>query len=179
MSTSSPYPRQNFWGEDLDVENTDDQDSSVADGSPPEGYTMDLARWKAHAILKESATKLCGKSWSEGGLKIELTEPVIHPPDEPVADQRHARRYNPERGYISGPHDTWVKLDDRPREQFLSLVESLLDLWRESVGLSDRECDCLREQARTKKRQQDTTDQEIVTQLILAVEQPDPVMEFF
>jgi len=174
--SQSPYPRDNWWG-------TDDTDKPTAGHAvtmegPPAGYQQDLARWKAHRILKDTARKLCGLSLRETGDTIELTAPCIRPPDDPVADQRHSLRYNPERGYISGPHQTWVQLDDRPRRQFMQLVKTCIELWQDNHSVSEREADALRSKAGELKGCQDYSDEEILTTLILAVIAPVPVTDY-
>jgi hypothetical protein len=175
-ASSSPYPRDDWWGDD----DTDDerQGHAVSVEGPPAGYEQDLARWKAHRILKDTATKLCGLSLREHDTAVELTEPCIRPPDDPVADQRHSLRYNPERGYISGPHQTWVQLDDRPRQKFMALVETCLDLWQDNHGVSERGTDALRSKAGELKGRQSYRDEQILTELILAVIAPVPVIDY-
>jgi len=174
--SDSPYPRENFWGEAVD-EDRDTGHDTVMEG-PPKGYQYDLAAWKAHHILKDTARKLCGESWLQN-REIELTPPCLYPPDDPVASQRHAVRYNPERGYISGGESTWVKLDDRPRAEFMEIVETCIELWKQECGLSKPECDALREKARTMKGQQNTSDEDVLRVLILAIVSPTTVVDYF
>lgn len=180
-STDTPesgYSRENFWGRDHD--DSDHQTTTnVADGEPIAGYRRIRAEWIAHRILKESSRKLCGKTMEETGIEIDLTDPCIYPPDDPVADQRHARRYNDENGYISGPHDTWVELADRTKADFMALVEELCAMWRQRLDLSDDDLNSLREAARERKCRQDMGDQEIVATLLLAVRAQGGPTEYF
>lgn len=176
QTTASPYPRDNWWGSD-DTHETPTGHAVSAEGPPP-GYDQDLARWKAHRILKDTARKLCGLSLRAHDEHVELTEPCIHPPDDPVADQRHKLRYNPERGYITGRHETWLQLDDRPRAAFMAVIETCLDIWQATHGVSDRGADALRSKAGELKGCQDYSDEQILTELILAVIAPVPVTDY-
>lgn len=197
QSDASPR-RDNWWGDDVD--DTDDTDSgghAVPQEGPPPDYDRDLAEWKAHSILVDSSTKLCGQThrgapdrgWTphmnaEGideapghdpwathheKRKLELTEPAIRPPTDSVRDQRHRKRYNEETGYISGGLSTWVELEDKPRQEFMQIVEACLGHWQVSESLSDSDVDRLREKARRLKRDQETSDRDILTRLILDV----------
>lgn len=168
----------NWWGKQHD-HGDEAETQSQTDASPITGYQYDRARWNAHKILKGTSRKLCGHSFSKFDLEIDLTNPEIYPPEQPAARQGNARRYNPEMGYITGPHDTWVKLDDRPYGEFVDLVELLLQLWRETLGISDRESDRLREFAKETKSHQDHCDEDILTKMILAATHPNGVFAYF
>lgn len=176
MSTtdSDGYARYDWWG---DVDDTPDrQGHAPPQEGPPPGYDHDLARWKAHYILKDTAEKVCGLTLSEAGREVELTEPCICPPRD---HEYHGHlRYNPESGHITGPFSTWVHLADRPRGEFMDVIETCLDLWRVHPGLSEREVDALRSKAGELKGRQDTTDEGVLATLIEAVVTPVPVTDY-
>ena len=168
------YRRDDWWGKD--DEECETTGHAVPQEGPPPGYDQDLASWKAHRILKDTARKLCGLSVKETGEKIELSDPAVCPPGSTA--NRGFLRYNPKRGYMNGPYDTWVKIEDRPRKQFMLVVESCIDLWQQNHSLSDRGADALRSKAGQLKSNPDFTDEEIVTDLILAVIAPVPVPDY-
>ena len=172
----SPSDQGNWWGR---LDDTDDVSGghALAADTPTPGYEHDLARWKAHRILKDTAEKICGLTLRETGEEHHLTEPEIVPPD-PERSVHGRLRYNPETGYITGPYDTWVHLKDRPKNEFMQLVETCIELWQQNHGISERGADALRSKAAQLKGLQDYSDEEIVTELIKAVIAPAPVTEY-
>lgn len=176
-SNRSPVSEQgNWWGKLDDADEPSGGHAVPIEGPSPD-YEHDLASWKAHRILKDTAEKICGLTFRETGVEDQLTEPKIVPPDPELTV--HGRlRYNPKTGYITGPYDTWVQLKDRPREQFMTLVETCIDLWQQNHGINERGADALRSKAAQLKGIQNHSDEEILTELIEAVIAPVPVTEY-
>lgn len=170
-SDRSPYRRDNWWGYDRDGTDADTDAGHDASGVT----TEDQGAFVAHKILRDQAPLLCGRSLDERGEKIELSDPVAYPPADPVADQRHAARVNAETGDMNWGYSTWVQLDDLPARTFYDVVEDCLALWRYRHDLVDRECDRLRAYARSEKSKQDTSDDEIIGELIVAILSPGAV----
>lgn len=168
------YARYNWWGRDDDHTPTTGHDTT--DG-PPAGYAADLAAWKAHDILRSTAVYLCGESLA-ADLEIELSPPSIIPPTDGGRVHFRRVRYNPETGAIAAGHGTWVRIKDRPRGEFMGLVELCIECWQADHGVSERGADALRSKADELKSRPTVSDEQILTQLIQAVVAPVPVTEY-
>lgn len=173
---SSPYPRENYWG---------DLDDGPAEHHPATEHRdpNDPVERVAVQLLRETATVLCARSLEEADAAIELTEPQLYigqssrdesAPGE-YGQQPARRRYNPETGYISGGETTATVLSDRPEGQFCEIV----DAWLEYLGsrLPEAHRDALATHARRLKRGGEHSDVEIMTRLVRRVRDddiPDP-----
>lgn len=129
QAAKSPYPRRNFWGDDLD----DD-----ADESPGHTELSGTDKWEyvAWEFLVNTGTLLC----SETGR--ELSDPELHLPklfeDDcrsiEYGQHRHRRRIEPESGRINWGETTSTRLDPRPKDEFMQVVDLVLDWVEQSRG---------------------------------------------
>ena len=146
--------RNNWWGESDDDtldENTDHD--RVDPNDPAEIIAHKILRETATVVCAttlldspkpptrtaELFAFLDGETWDKYALhteneSIELTDPTIrlgqHAPDSTLVGEygceRHRKRYNPETGYITGGETTGVLIQDRPRDELLSVIENWL-----------------------------------------------------
>ena len=142
MSTkSSPYPRDNFWGDDQDHE------------QPRRGHTecagTDPASYLAFRELAALTTPICERSLDERGEEIELSDPEMYLPKQierscyriEYRQHRHRRRYNPETGWINWGETTSTVVPEVGKQIYMQAVENYLcdrgvrhsniDAWRQ------------------------------------------------
>ncbi|MFB6125739.1 MAG: hypothetical protein ABEJ79_00345 [Halolamina sp.] len=179
---SDGYARRNWWGEhDTDAERrkAERQDSHHDHG------TRSKADWLAHALLKATAPRLLDPiSLEEDGTERELSAPELYVEPSRVEDadgqlvaelygdhRRH--RYEPETGHITGP-----KIDDRPTDEFLEVVDTVLRLAKQNEGLRDTVAERIRALAERGKENQgrlpetDMTDVRIMSDVIRCIDDP-------
>jgi len=190
-SESDSYPRHNFWGEEDSNSDADDGVDDRADPNDPNALIAhELLLDTATMLCK---TTLLEKPWNGGRLaeaialvldddpdfdgrheqmhrkngEVELSEPCIRPPTETVRDQRHRKRMNEEMGYITGGETTGVIIQDRPLEEFMSVVHIWLEGRRGE--LLDREKREARQMAARLKQQGEMRDVDVLTKVVAFV----------
>ena len=192
--SGSPYRRDNWWfsetghpghGEDdVDAGESDEQDDA---GPHIERPGTSRAEWIAHKVLKATAPLICpitanadpdedDLAMHEVNHEIELTDPELYVEASGVdvgdgkmrkmyGDHRR-HRYNPVYGYITGP-----QIADQPTEQFLQVVDIVLELGMLNEGLREKTADRIRTLARVRKGAGDD-DVSIMTEVVRCVESP-------
>lgn len=194
MSTtteSDGYRRDNWWGDNETGAVAAVEDDRRADPNDPnELIAHELLLDTATMLCK---TTLLEEPWNGGRMaeaialvldddpdhdgrhyqmhkeqgETELTDPVIRPPTETVRDQRHRKRMNEEAGYITGGETTGVIIQDRPLEEFMSVVQ---------IWLSGRRGELLEEEKREArqlaarlKHQGEMRDVDVLTKVVASV----------
>jgi len=181
--------RENFWGEEAGLPQPDDDD----DREFPDHGGTSRAEWIAHQLVKESApailsgTALFGNpddplATHDANVEVEMTAPAVYvEPSEleeenevsrPLYEDHRRKRYDPEHGYIGG-----VVLADRPKHQFLALVEIVVAMAKQNEDLRDSVADDLTELARSRKEEsceavEDQSDVAIMTEVVRCIENP-------
>jgi len=190
-SESDSYPRHNFWGEeDANSDAADGVDDRADPNDPNALIAHELLLDTATMLCK---TTLLEEPWNGGRLaeaialvldddpnfdgrheqmhrengEVELSEPCIRPPTETVRDQRHRKRMNEEMGYITGGETTGVIIQDRPLEEFMSVVHIWLEGRRGE--LLDREKREARQLAARLKQQGEMRDVDVLTKVVAYV----------
>jgi len=186
-----PTPEDRDWGIHHHFK-PDDKNEQIAHSLLRESATMlcyrtlFLPAWNGGRLAELCAWLFEGRCIDGRGeamhkekREVELTDPELHIPknasDEfgthEYGQYRHRRRVNPETGYISAGESTSVHIQDRPEEQFLTLV-------REWLHARDGELwDWQREQtiqyARRLKRGGDEGDVDVLTKVVKKVREKD------
>jgi hypothetical protein len=196
MSINSPpestgYARHNWWGDtDTDADASVDDEDRADPNDPNALIAHELLLDTATMLCK---TTLLEDPWNGGRMaeaialvldddpefdgrhdqlhrqneEVELTEPCIRPPTETVRDQRHRKRMNEETGYITGGETTGVIIQDRPLEEFMSVVHIWLEGRRGE--LLDREKREARQLAARLKQQGELRDVDVLTKVVAYV----------
>lgn len=124
----SPYPRENFWGQIA----LEDDTTAVGHTELPGTDKWEYVAW---SFLMNTATPICGRTGTE------LSEPQLHLPKLFEGDSRsieygqhrHRRRVNPDTGYINWGETTSTELRARPKDEFMDVVDCVLD-WADETG---------------------------------------------
>jgi hypothetical protein len=183
MSTSQSrgYAQENWWGNDVDgatedAEDDETEDNGVDLATKITTHQRDRAEWRAHDILTDVSTKVCGAAKKESRT-VELSKPEYYPPTRERGRWQHGARINPEDGYITQGISTWVAFDELPRQEFLAVINDCIAWWNDTLkgGLSESDQDRIYQHAAKRKSQQDYDDNGIVAELILAVHAPDGI----
>lgn len=61
--------------------------------------------------------------------EVELSAPTEYPPAENAGAHRHARRHNPETGYLNWGETTWIELGLLPFGQFMGVIEDAIEVF--------------------------------------------------
>lgn len=110
-----------------------------------------------------------------------VTDPVVRPPKIhdrgdgrflAYRQERRRCRLNSETGYVSGPY-----ICDQSLPGFMESVRDWLGFVSISKGLSEREVDELRRDARRMKQQGDRRDVDILKVLIRDIISPEPILD--
>ncbi|MFD1527501.1 MULTISPECIES: hypothetical protein [Halobacteriales] len=181
----SPYRRDSWVGED-ETDRPRGHDPAEFD------YHAERAAHVAHQYLKETSQRLlcpitlnadpgADESIHDANHAVELSEPEVHLPlqtseeygGKPLEYGQNPNRvrYNPEYGYIVGP-----QIPDRPTPQFMSVLDDLLEHWRDELDLRDGEVDKLRRDGHRLK-QTGERDVTIVATLVEDVTSDEPLIE--
>lgn len=172
------YSPHNWWG-DQDTDDTDDGSDTGIEGTS-------RADFVAHALLKQSATLLCGETlqeldrWAAGDLGHEpvpdvvtLGDPDAYPPYETVGKNRHARRVNAATGRMNWAESTFVVIADRPEPEFLAVVDEALENI-DGLDIPPRQQAEIRERAQRMKRHADALrDTDIMRQVVTWIDHPE------
>jgi hypothetical protein len=213
-SDSAGYPRENWWGDDLD--GTDDDEHPDRDHGTAHRFTEGTSKteWLAYAILRQSGALICGRTafgapyapqlaiaiaatfgdeeWAESHdpealhherHPVELSEPAHRLPEQASDDSRaviasangrHRSRVCEETGYLAG-EDTSAVIKDRPTEEFLLVVDSVLVEAARADGkeLLASERDELRDRARRMKQSGQYRDVAILETILDGILNPD------
>lgn len=177
-----------WWGQEAGLPQPDDDQQGHAD----HGGTS-RAEWIAHQLVKESAPAILSGAalfgdpddeyaTHETQTKVELTDPQVYVAPstlegdgelerELYGDHRRVR-VDEEHGYLGG-----VVLADRPKHEFMGLVEIVVAMAKQRENLRDSVADDLAELARSRKEQscdavEDQSDVAIMTEIVRCIEQP-------
>lgn len=128
-SASSPYTRENFWGDDVD-------DGDALQGHEETGGT-DPAEYLAFRHISQYVEPVCARTG------LPLSDPEFYLPKQHETEHgydeyrqhRHRRRVNKETGFINWGESTSTGLPEVEYETFKRAVESFL---------LDRGVSCLR-----------------------------------
>lgn len=165
-SDDSGYRRDNWWGSP-EVETV----ANEHHGGDIEWTSAQIEDDKAESVtwemLRGVAPKLCSVSIDDPEKSpTELTEPEVYPHGEGNSEHLRRARVNEEHGYISGGESTGVRLGDVSEEEFLSVVEILLDHWTHIGHITDELADDLYRDAQSMKAAPDIDDTEAIERLV-------------
>lgn len=180
--------RSDWWGEEAGLPQSEDEQREFGD----HGGTS-RAEWIAHQLVKESAPAILSGAalfgdpdeefaTHETKTKVELTDPQVHvapstleadgePERELYGDHRRVR-VDEEHGYLGG-----VVLADRPKHEFMGLVEIVVAMAKQRENLRDSVADDLVNLARSRKEEscdavEDQSDVAIMAELVRCIETP-------
>jgi len=192
-SSTSPYPRRNWWGEDVDGTETTGHDPETYD------YERQRARWLAHNLLKETGRLACPITlnaapynppelwtWLESGdpytvvdhdpTAIHTENEVIDLPDPDSWLPKQTReRYGPRpleygqditRANPRHGYPTGPQILDRPADEFMRLCRTLLEHFETVLGLSSREREKLANYAKGLKHDPEWRDVDILERVV-------------
>lgn len=118
-------------------------------------------------MLRGVAPKFCGVTIDDPAKEpTELTDPEVYPHNDGNREHLRRARINEEHGYITGGESTGVRLGDVSREEFLSIVEILLDHWTHIGHITEELADSLYSDAQSMKAQPDIDDTEAIERLV-------------
>jgi len=167
------YPRHNFWGEDVDGNETTGHDPK------PFHYHRERAEHVSHDFWKQTAERLlCPVAIREpedhdlhsGPIEVEISDPVEYVPnggapawhsDTEYGINPNRVRVNENQGYLAGPY-----IPDREYGPFMSCICDLLDYYAEEYNLTDNNLENLETTAHRRKRAGDDRDVDIVADVM-------------